>query len=102
MSNGKPTPDMAPVRAVFKVKASSTLPPGKSSWEVVLDDPTGLRDPMDVAKAALVYTNLGYGLIGAAMTKLGWEYSKLVTGEQTRPEFDAKMKSVANALATIE
>jgi hypothetical protein len=53
--------------AVFRVKASSTLPPAKAVWEVDVGD-----DP----KQVLIYTNLGYDLIAVAMGKLGVAYSE--------------------------
>ena len=61
--------------AIFKVKASSTVPISKASWEVDLGD-----DPKDV----LIYTNLGYDLIAYAMAELGVAMSEHVLGDDDK------------------
>ena len=60
---------------VFKVKATSSLPPAKAVWQVELGD-----DP----KEALIYTNLGYDLIALAMAKLGIAMSEHILGDDTK------------------
>ena len=61
--------------AVFKVKATSTLPIASSSWKVdVTDDP----------KQALIYTNLAYDLIAIAMGKLGIAMSEHILGDDSK------------------
>ena len=61
--------------AVFKVKASSTLPIASGVWKVDIGE-----DPKD----ALIYTNLGYDLIAIAMGKLGVAYSEYILGDDTK------------------
>ena len=59
----------------FKVKATSTLPPARSVWEVDLGD-----DPKEV----FLYTNLAYDLIAAAMSKLGIAMSEHILGDDAK------------------
>ena len=73
----------------FTVEARSSLPPARAEWEVDLGD-----DP----KQTMIYTNLGYDLIAAAMAKLGVEMSRFVLGEQDESQFNAKMAPVFEAL----
>jgi hypothetical protein len=86
-------------KSVSKVKAQSTLAPeGKLEWNVELFDPTGMLPDEEVIKLALLYNNLMYDLVGAVLGKLGWEYSRLISGEQDRSTFDASVRKVQEAL----
>ena len=88
------------VSSVSKVTAkSSNFPNGKLSWETKLSDPTGVQTDEDVIKYTLLYNNLMYDLVGLALGKLGWEYSKLLVGEQSREEFVERMSKVQRALS---
>ena len=73
----------------FVVTIKTELPPGEANWMVDLGD-----DP----KQGLIYGNLGYDLIAAAMAKLGVEYSKYMLGDQDGEQFSAKMSSVMDAM----
>ena len=84
--------------ATFATEVTSTLPRGKATWEVLLDDPLDVYDDLAFAKVQLLFANLGYDLVGAAMAKLGWEYSQFVTGESDRETFDTKMAGVLSTL----
>jgi hypothetical protein len=64
--------------ALFKVKVSSELPLAKARWEV--DVSSGGASP----ELQLIYTNLGYDLVAAAMAKLGFAMSEAVTGDSTK------------------
>ena len=72
----------------FAVSATSSLPPASAEWKLDLGD-----DPESV----MIYTNLAYDLIAAAMAKLGVEMSKyLLSGD--RKALDAEMEAVQMAL----
>ena len=71
----------------FTVQVQSTLPLSDASWTVDLT-----TDPA----MALLYTNLGYDLIAAAMAKLGVEMSKYVLdGDKDRLEGAMEVASKA-------
>jgi hypothetical protein len=61
---------------VFKVKATSGLPPASAKWAVDLEAGT--------PEQQLVYANLGYDLIGMAMGKLGLAMSEWILGDDTK------------------
>lgn len=64
--------------AKFQVEARSNLPEASASWQVDMGD-----DPAQ----SMLYTNLAYDLIAAAMAKLGVEMSKYVLdGDKGRLE----------------
>jgi hypothetical protein len=73
----------------FRVEANSSLPPASAEWKVDLGD-----DP----KQSLLYANLGYDLVAAAMAKLGVEYSKFLVGDQTEEQLETNMNKVFDAL----
>jgi len=77
----------------FVVTVKSELPPAEASWAVDLGD-----DP----KNGLIYGNLGYDLVAAAMAKLGVEMSKYILGERTEEELNARMACVFEALRTTD
>jgi hypothetical protein len=92
---GKPPEEKPPQTGVKKmgnkviVNVESTMPLADATWRVdVTDDP----------KYALLYSNLAYDLVAAAMAKLGVEMSKLITGESTEAQFNASMLSVQDSL----
>jgi hypothetical protein len=85
--------------SISKVTASSTnLPEAKLVWKVNVKDVSGLVPDSEQAKAVLLYNNLMYDLVGAVLGKLGWEYSRLLDGEQDRTAFDAQISRVQKAL----
>ena len=61
--------------AIFKVKASSTVPVARASWQVEI--PGDLKDQ-------LIYTNLGYDLIAYAMAELGVAMSEHLLGKDDK------------------
>jgi hypothetical protein len=67
------------------------MPPGSMEWKV---------DTTDDMEASLIYSNLAYDLVGAAMAKLGVEYSKYILGKQDAESFNKEMTSAMNALKT--
>lgn len=71
------------------VTIKSELPPASAEWTVDLGD--------DV-KQGLVYGNLTYDLIAAALAKLGVEMSKYILGEQTGEQLAETMKGVQESL----
>ena len=81
---GKP-PTGVKTMAVFKVKATSSLPIASAVWKVDIGE-----DP----KEALIYTNLAYDLIAVAMGKLGIAMSEHILGD------DAKMNKLAEEAAS--
>ena len=86
---------MSTTRSTSKVTATSSLfPSGKIKWETELFDPTGLKTDLEVIEFTLLYNNVMYDLVGIALAKLGVEYSKLLIGEQTKSEFEAKMRTI--------
>ena len=85
--------------SVSKVTAeSSALPKAELTWEVVLEDPTGLVSDDGMAAATLLYNNLMYDLVGGILGKLGWEYSKLLSGQQDQKAFDETFEAIAASL----
>ena len=86
--------------AISKVRASSTAwPAAKMSWETVLPDELDGVTPEVMLNMHLLYNNLMYDLVGAAMSKLGLEYSKLISGQIDQKTFDECMCCVKKALA---
>jgi hypothetical protein len=71
------------------------------SWKVGLSDPTGTQSDEQVIALTLLYNNVMYDIVGAAVAKLGWEYSKLMVGEQDRSEFDAAIGKAQAALSNV-
>ena len=72
----------------FKVEATATFPPSSAEWKVDLGE-----DP----ELVMLYTNLGYDLIGAAMAKRGVEFSKYVL-DGDRKALEASMTEAQEAL----
>ena len=71
-----------------KVNVKSSLPPASAEWSVDLGNDM---------EAAMIYTNLAYDLVAAAMAKLGVEMSKyILDGDYDRLE--SEMASVQQAL----
>jgi len=73
----------------FRVEANSSMPPASAEWKVDLGE-----DP----KQALIYTNLGYDLVAAAMAKLGVEFSKFIVGDSSEEQLNTNMNKVFDAL----
>jgi len=71
-------------------------------WEVELKKAVPEMTDEQLVQATLLYNNLMYDLVGAVLGKLGWEYSKLMSGEVDRSAFDKTMGTVQRALATGE
>jgi hypothetical protein len=71
------------------------------SWKVGLNDPTGTQSDEQVIALTLLYNNVMYDLVGAAVAKLGLEYSKLLVGEQDRSQFDAAIGKAQAALSNV-
>lgn len=71
------------------VTVQTELPPASAEWKVDLG-----ADP----EQGLVYGNLAYDLVAAAIAKLGVEYSKYILGTQTPDQFNAEMASVLTSL----
>jgi hypothetical protein len=87
------------IQSTSKVTAkSSSFPDGKLEWKTTLYDPTGTHSDEEVIALTLLYNNLMYDLVGAVLGKLGWEYSKLLVGEQDRDSFDATIRKVQESL----
>ena len=87
------------INSISKVVAtSSSFPLAKLKWQVDLSDPTGTQSDAELTSYILLYNNLMYDLVGAVLGKLGWEYSKLISGEVDRSKFDATMAEVSRAL----
>jgi hypothetical protein len=72
----------------LKVAVTTQLPPADANWNVDLGD-----DP----KNALIYGNLAYDLVAAAMARLGVEYSKFVL-DGDEGQFRSSMDEVQTAL----
>ena len=72
----------------FRVEVTTDLPPGKAEWAV---------DNGDNIEDVLIYNNLGYDLISAAMMKLGVEYSRYLL-DKDRSRFSDAMEKVQVAL----
>ena len=70
------------------VRVASSLPPANAEWNVDLGD-----DP----ETAMIYTNLAYDLIAAAMAKLGVEMSKYIL-DGNRAALEESMVEVQDAL----
>ena len=76
------------VGELVKVNVKSTLPPADAEWSIDLGSDL---------EAALIYTNLAFDLVAAAMAKLGVEMSKyILDGDYDRLE--SEMASVQQAL----
>lgn len=73
----------------FRVEANSSTPPASAEWKVDLGDDQ---------KQVLIYTNLGYDLVAAAIAKLGVEFSKYITGESSEEQLNTNMNKVFDAL----
>ena len=87
------------INSIAKVTVqSSALPDGELTWETNLYDVTGDQPDEDVARLILLYNNLMYDLVGMDVGKLGIEYSKLISKQQTEKEFDECMCCVKKAL----
>ncbi len=87
--------------SVTKVRVTTEqYPTAKSTWEVDLGESTALLPEEDKIKFTLLYNNLTYDLIAAAVGKLGWEYSKLLTGESSDDQFNTVISKVMEALET--
>ena len=87
------------INSISKVVATSTLAPkAELKWKTDLYDYTGNLSDEEVLPYILLYNNLMYDLVGAVLGKLGWEYSKLISGEVDRSKFDATMAEVSVSL----
>lgn len=75
-----------------KVVVQSSLPPASAEWEV---------DNGDDMEGALIYTNLAYDLIAAAMMKLGVEFSKYMLEQdkvKAKEALTCEVKALQEAL----
>ena len=79
------------------VASSSFAPRAKAEWECDCY-PVGVMDPQQAVQFILLYYNAMYDLVGAALAKLGVEYSKLVSGVTDTKAFDAEMKATLEGL----
>ena len=73
----------------FTVRAIANTPESSAEWSVDLGEDL---------KNSMIYTNLAYDLLAAAMAKLGVEMSKYVLGVTTPEELTANMACVMDAL----
>ena len=79
------------------VASSSFAPVARAEWECDCSA-VGVTDPQQAVQFILLYNNAMYDLVGAALAKLGVEYSKLVSGVTDTKAFDAEMKATLEGL----
>jgi hypothetical protein len=91
---------MSNISSVARVVATSTLgPTGYLEWNTNLSDVLCIKDDVEQVKDILLYQNLMFDIVGLGLGKLGAEYSKLLTGEIDRAEFDTRMNKLKAAAA---
>ena len=75
------------------VAVKTELPPADVQWTVDLGDD---------ARNGLIYGNLAYDLVAAAVAKLGVEYTKFILGERTEQEMNARLACAFEALKVTD
>jgi hypothetical protein len=77
---------------------SENYPKAKNSWSIDLEaDMEGIPNDMKIAFIKL-YNNAVHDLVGAVAGKIGWEISKLGSGEIDREQYDQNIEAVRSSL----
>jgi hypothetical protein len=77
---------------------TENYPKAKNCWEIDLDaDTEGVPEELVIAFKK-IYNNAVHDLVGAVAGKVGWELSKLGSGEIDRKDFDEKISAIQATL----
>jgi hypothetical protein len=77
---------------------SENYPKAKNSWSIDLEaDMKGIPDELKIVFIKL-YNNAVHDLTGAVGAKVGWEISKLGSGEIDREQYDQNIEAVRSSL----